>query len=134
MSSPRTVTVDIHLTPDDLEETLRGDVTEGLSARPYHLPPKWFYDAAGSELFDKITRLAEYYPTEAERTVLQQDRRGAVVPGRAQQQPGGTVHTPEVGALLRHHPPVAVATHVHKDRHATPGPDHAIKRHRPGCS
>ena len=42
----------------------------GLGARPWTLPPKWLYDAAGSELFDAITRLEEYYPTEAEREVL----------------------------------------------------------------
>ena len=39
-------------------------------ARPKTLPPKWFYDARGSELFEEITRLPEYYPTRAEREIL----------------------------------------------------------------
>ncbi len=41
---------------------------------PKSLPPKWFYDAAGSELFEKITGLPEYYPTRAEREILQAGR------------------------------------------------------------
>ena len=71
MSGPtdRVTEVD-HLGPDDIARALRADVAEGLTATPKHLPPKWFYDEAGSELFDKITRLAEYYPTEAERQAL----------------------------------------------------------------
>ncbi|MFN8051472.1 MAG: L-histidine N(alpha)-methyltransferase [Acidimicrobiales bacterium] len=67
-----TVTVTTHLGPDDIRQALRADVAEGLVERPKHLPPKWFYDDVGSELFDKITRLAEYYPTEAERAALSQ--------------------------------------------------------------
>ncbi|GGM07394.1 histidine N-alpha-methyltransferase [Micromonospora yangpuensis] len=51
----------------------------GLTASPKWLPPKWFYDARGSELFEEITRLPEYYPTRAERTVLQ--RRAAEIAG-----------------------------------------------------
>jgi len=58
------------LGPDDVRQALRADVASGLTASPKHLPPKWFYDDAGSELFDKITRLVEYYPTEAERAAL----------------------------------------------------------------
>lgn len=46
------------------------DVREGLSARPRQLPPKYFYDERGSQLFDEITRLPEYYPTRAERLLL----------------------------------------------------------------
>lgn len=64
------LTVDVHLDPGHLAAALRQDAQDGLGARPYHLPPKWFYDAAGSDLFDEITRLPEYYPTEAERAVL----------------------------------------------------------------
>ncbi|MBO0714247.1 MAG: L-histidine N(alpha)-methyltransferase, partial [Acidimicrobiales bacterium] len=40
------------------------------SRRPKQLPPKWFYDKRGSELFDRITTLEEYYPTRAERSIL----------------------------------------------------------------
>ncbi|MFG2116091.1 L-histidine N(alpha)-methyltransferase [Streptomyces sp. NPDC048718] len=49
---------------------LRADVRHGLTRTPKELPPKWFYDARGSELFDEITRLPEYYPTRAEREIL----------------------------------------------------------------
>jgi L-histidine N-alpha-methyltransferase len=53
-----------------LADSLRADARAGLTAVPKSLPPKWFYDAAGSELFEKITGLAEYYPTRAERQIL----------------------------------------------------------------
>ena len=46
----------------------------GLTAQPKELPPKWFYDDRGCELFDEITRLPEYYPTEAERAILRRAR------------------------------------------------------------
>src|SRR5258706_14167715 len=49
----------------------RADVRAGLSATPKTLPPKYFYDARGSELFDEITRLPEYYLTRAETAILQ---------------------------------------------------------------
>ncbi|WP_282203454.1 L-histidine N(alpha)-methyltransferase [Kitasatospora fiedleri] len=58
------------LPPDHLHHALRADVREGLGGRPKRLPPKWFYDARGSELFEEITRLPEYYPTRAEREIL----------------------------------------------------------------
>lgn len=64
------IKIDRHLTPDDLAKTLRADVREGLTAEPRTLPPKWFYDKRGSELFEEITRLDEYYPTRAERAIL----------------------------------------------------------------
>ncbi|NUR96705.1 MAG: L-histidine N(alpha)-methyltransferase [Kribbellaceae bacterium] len=62
--------IDVHLTPDYAARALREDVRAGLSATPKWLPPKWFYDARGSELFEEITRLPEYYPTRAEREIL----------------------------------------------------------------
>ena len=52
-------------------EALRADVRAGLTASPKTLPPKYFYDARGSELFDEITRLPEYYPTRAETAILE---------------------------------------------------------------
>jgi L-histidine N-alpha-methyltransferase len=63
--------IDVHLTPDYAARALRDDVRAGLTADPKWLPPKWFYDARGSELFEQITRLPEYYPTRAEREILQ---------------------------------------------------------------
>jgi L-histidine Nalpha-methyltransferase len=64
------LTVDNHLPPDFLSAALRADVLRGLTASPKWLPPKWFYDERGSELFEQITRLPEYYPTRAERSIL----------------------------------------------------------------
>jgi L-histidine Nalpha-methyltransferase len=64
------VRVDVHLAPDAMHAALRDDATRGLSATPKTMPPKWFYDDRGSELFDEITRLDEYYPTRCERAVL----------------------------------------------------------------
>ncbi len=62
--------VDVHLGEDDIDKVLRRDVATGLTTEPKELPPKWFYDDRGSALFDEITRLPEYYPTEAEREIL----------------------------------------------------------------
>ncbi len=64
-------TLDIHLTDDDLTAALRSDARRGLSSDPKWLPPKWFYDARGSELFEAITALPEYYPTRTERALLE---------------------------------------------------------------
>lgn len=64
------ISVDVHLGEDDLRAALRADVAAGLRSSPKDLPPKWFYDDRGSELFDEITRLPEYYPTRAERSIL----------------------------------------------------------------
>jgi L-histidine N-alpha-methyltransferase len=64
------VRLDIHLTEADLARALRDDARAGLTATPKTLPPKWFYDAYGSELFERITELPEYYPTRAERAAL----------------------------------------------------------------
>jgi L-histidine Nalpha-methyltransferase len=66
-----------YLPPGFLDEALRADVLAGLTRSPKQLPPKWFYDSAGSELFEQITRLPEYYPTRAEREILR-DRAGEI--------------------------------------------------------
>ncbi|MEV6660579.1 L-histidine N(alpha)-methyltransferase [Nocardia fluminea] len=63
--------LDIHLTDDDLTTALRTDARVGLTSAPKSLPPKWFYDARGSELFERITELPEYYPTRTERALLE---------------------------------------------------------------
>jgi L-histidine N-alpha-methyltransferase len=70
MSSVIPPTVDIHLTGDDLRSAMERDVRAGLTAHPKELPPVYFYDDRGSRLFDEITRLPEYYPTRAERSIL----------------------------------------------------------------
>ncbi|WP_225826628.1 L-histidine N(alpha)-methyltransferase [Streptomyces naphthomycinicus] len=58
------------LPEDATDAALRADVLHGLTITPKWLPPKWFYDARGSELFERITELPEYYPTRAEREIL----------------------------------------------------------------
>jgi L-histidine N-alpha-methyltransferase len=55
----------------DWHEQLAGDVRAGLTATPKQLPPKYFYDARGSELFERITRLPEYYLSRAESEILE---------------------------------------------------------------
>ena len=65
--------VDIHLDPSWIDQALRTDVAEGLASQPKELPPKWFYDDRGSELFDQITRLPGYYPTRREREILERE-------------------------------------------------------------
>lgn len=64
-------TLEIHLHDEDLTSALREDARRGLTATPKSLPPKWFYDARGSELFELITELPEYYPTRTERALLE---------------------------------------------------------------
>jgi L-histidine N-alpha-methyltransferase len=65
------IRVDVRLHPAARRRALAVDVRRGLTRVPRTLPPKYFYDAAGSALFDRITRLPEYYPTRAERSIVQ---------------------------------------------------------------
>jgi L-histidine Nalpha-methyltransferase len=62
--------LDVHLSDADAHRALRADVRAGLTSVPKQLPPKWFYDARGSELFEQITELPEYYPFRTERALL----------------------------------------------------------------
>ncbi|HEY1449639.1 MAG TPA: L-histidine N(alpha)-methyltransferase [Solirubrobacteraceae bacterium] len=66
------IRIDSHL--DGMSgRSLADDVLDGLT-RPFkELPPKHFYDARGAELFDQICELPEYYPTRAERAILEQN-------------------------------------------------------------
>jgi len=65
-----TLTIENHLSAGYLDAALRADALGGLTSVPKRLRPAWFYDARGSELFEEITRLPEYYPTRAEREIL----------------------------------------------------------------
>src|SRR5690349_6699849 len=69
-----------------LEPGFAADVLRGLTASPKQIPPKYFYDAAGSRLFEDITKLPEYYPTRTELQILHSNA-GAIaaliVPGSA---------------------------------------------------
>ena len=77
-----TPSMDVHLSADDLRSALENDVRTGLTAEHKWLPPVWFYDNRGSQLFDEITRLPEYYLTRAERKLLED-------------------HSPEIAAAAR---------------------------------
>ena len=68
--TPTGYTYEDLLPADFSDSSLRADVKAGLTAGRKWLPPKWFYDKIGSELFDDITRLPEYYPTRTEREIL----------------------------------------------------------------
>jgi L-histidine N-alpha-methyltransferase len=70
MTESGDLTVDVRLGADHAAKGLRADAIAGLTTTPKTLPPKWFYDARGSDLFERITELPEYYPTRAEREVL----------------------------------------------------------------
>jgi L-histidine Nalpha-methyltransferase len=65
-----TLSLSNYLAADSAASALRRDVLDGLARTPKTLPPKWFYDSVGSDLFDQITRLPEYYPTRAEAAIL----------------------------------------------------------------
>ena len=64
-----TIAIDVHLPADQLAAMDR-DVREGLTTTPKELSPKYFYDERGSQLFEAITELEEYYPTRRERQIL----------------------------------------------------------------
>ncbi len=63
-------TIDVHLEKGWWRTTLEHDVRSGLTAETRSIPAKWFYDELGSQLFDEITKLDEYYPFRAEREIL----------------------------------------------------------------
>ncbi len=70
MTPAREPIVQVLLPRDWAAGSLVEDVQRGLGSLPLTLPPKWLYDDRGSQLFDAITRLPEYYPTERERSIL----------------------------------------------------------------
>jgi L-histidine Nalpha-methyltransferase len=69
---PVGVSVDVLLTARDWARSLRREALAGLTSSPKELSPTWLYDERGCELFDQITRLPEYYPTRAERSILRE--------------------------------------------------------------
>ncbi|WP_338445490.1 L-histidine N(alpha)-methyltransferase [Pelagerythrobacter marensis] len=89
----------VDLDSDGVDRAFRGDVLDGLRQPQKAIPARWLYDEAGSELFEDITRLEEYYPTRAETEILRD--RGAefaaeIGPGRAVVEfgSGSSVKTP----------------------------------------
>ena len=89
----------VELDEDGVDRSFRAQVLEGLAQDPKAVPARWLYDEAGSELFEAITRLPEYYPTRAETEILQSrcdDFRRLIEPGRAVIEfgSGSSVKTP----------------------------------------
>jgi L-histidine Nalpha-methyltransferase len=76
-----TIRIDVHLHEGALA-SFAEDVRSGLGSDPKAIPPKYFYDARGSELFEQITALPEYYPTRVEQSIL--DAAGAEIIDRVQ--------------------------------------------------
>src|SRR5256885_4048294 len=65
------ITIDVHLPPGGPLSGMAADVRAGLTKPFKELSPRYFYDERGSELFERITELPEYYPTRCEREILQ---------------------------------------------------------------
>ena len=89
----------VELDEDGVDRSFRAQVLEGLAQDPKAVPARWLYDEAGSELFETITRLPEYYPTRAETEILEErcdDFRRLIAPGRAVVEfgSGSSVKTP----------------------------------------
>jgi L-histidine Nalpha-methyltransferase len=72
---------DVRIDAYEVHDSLAADVRAGLTAPLKELPPKYFYDRRGSELFERITSLPEYYPTRCERAIL--NRRAPEVVARS---------------------------------------------------
>ena len=82
MPVPANVEIEVHLEDSGTLGSMPDEVREGLTASPKWLPSKYFYDERGSELFERITRLPEYYLTRAELSILRsQARRIARITG-----------------------------------------------------
>ena len=99
----------VELDEDGVDRAFRADVLAGLSQPQKAVPARWFYDEAGSKLFEAITRLPEYYPTRAETEILSErgaEFRELIGAGRAVVEfgSGSSVKTP---LLLRAIEPAA---------------------------
>ena len=89
----------VELDEDGVDRAFRADVLAGLSQPQKAIPARWLYDDAGSELFEAITQLPEYYPTRAETEILSErsgEFRELIGPGRAVVEfgSGSSVKTP----------------------------------------
>jgi L-histidine N-alpha-methyltransferase len=73
MAATAQVEIEVHLPEGGTLAGLAEDVREGLLCPFKELPPKYFYDERGSELFERITELPEYYPTRVERSILERE-------------------------------------------------------------
>ena len=73
MNAATEVTVDVHLPPGGPLSGMAADVRAGLTKPFKELSPRYFYDERGSQLFEDITALPEYYPTRCERSILESE-------------------------------------------------------------
>jgi L-histidine N-alpha-methyltransferase len=94
-----TVEPDVRIDRHPVRDTMADDVRDGLRRNPRELPPKYFYDARGSQLFDRITTLPEYYPTRCERAILNR-RAPEIVDGRQELVDLGSGTASKTRALL----------------------------------
>ena len=98
----------LHMQPQGAD-TFEADVLVGLSATPKRVPSKYFYDGAGSQLFERITELPEYYPTRSEMRILHDnaaDIARLIAPGAALVE-FGSGSSKKARILLRAAPPLA---------------------------
>jgi L-histidine N-alpha-methyltransferase len=93
------IEIEVHLTAGGAA-TMAHEVRLGLLAHPKELAPKYFYDERGSQLFEQITELPEYYPTRAERAILT-DRSAEIV--AAAGEPGTLVELGSGSAAKTRH-------------------------------
>jgi dimethylhistidine N-methyltransferase len=92
----------------DAEREFAEDVLAGLSAEPKRVPPKYFYDKRGSQLFERITKLPEYYPTRTEFGILEAngDAMAKLIPADAAVIEFGAGSAAKTRILLRAAPQV----------------------------
>lgn len=111
----------------------REDLLRGLSRRPRTIPPKYFYDQAGSELFELITRLPEYYPARTELGILREhagDIAAWIGPGALLIEPGsGSSYKTRL--LLEALGEEAIYMPIDISRSALTGAVQALRRHLP---
>lgn len=121
--------------PDQQTSVFAREAIGDLSQRPKRLSPKYFYDATGSELFEAITRLPEYYPTRTELSILR-DRGSdiaAIIPKGAALIEFGAGATTKVRLLLEN---CAISAYVPVDISGDflHGQANALRRDFPGLA
>lgn len=100
------------------DPAFRADVIDGLTRRPRAIPARWFYDHRGSELFEAITELPEYYPTRTETALLRsvaEEIADRVGPGRAVVEFGSGSSTKTPIVLQALHPSAYVPIDISGD-------------------
>src|SRR5665213_4632472 len=88
---------------DEPASAFAGDVIDDLSQHPKRLSPKYFYDATGSDLFEQITLLPEYYPSRTELSILHEHGNAiaSIIPRGAALVEFGAGATTKVRLLLK---------------------------------